>query len=87
MMKLDDVDRLMVITRERSHAIMHLKMFRDMKDLDVKDIIIGFDNPNQIRLESFYVPFSGEISTAIQKGLEDKITNIENEMKKLGVEV
>lgn len=86
-MKLDDVDRLMTITRERSHAIMNLKVFQDMKDRDVKELIIGFDNPNAIRMESFPIPFSDEIVDAIQKGLLQKIENLETEMRKLGVEV
>jgi hypothetical protein len=86
-MKLDDVDRLMEITRERSHAKMHLQMFEDMKKLGVKNVIIGFDNPNAIRMESFGVPFSSEVMLAIQHGLHDKIMNLENEMKKFGVEL
>ena len=86
-MKLDDVDRLMAITRERSHAIMHLKVFEDMHKHGVKDIIIAFDNPNAIRMESFPVPFSDEIVDAIRKGLNQKIENLEEEMKKLGVEI
>jgi hypothetical protein len=85
--KLDDVDKLTELVKERGLALQQLNAFEQMRKLGVKDVIIGFDNPMFIRTESFYVPFSGAIMLAIQKGLQDKIVSLETEMIELGVEL
>jgi hypothetical protein len=86
-MKLDDVDRLVKLRKDHEMASWHLKTFQDMKDNDVDEIIIGFQNPINPGLDSFSIPMSDDVVTFLMGGLRSKILNLEFEMEKFGVEL